>query len=483
MAAPKTKPPSPTAKQATVRADGWNNVYTGLGIAGKDKRQHTVMSMSELLDEITLDRLYVGDGLAKRIIDLPVHDMLREGFEIEGDTDNSMNEDFKRFKLMVAVEQALKWSRLHGGSVVVLGVDDGSTDLSLPVNEGNIRKIDFARVHNRWRTSIYATDVYQDPLNPKYGTPETYTINPISPWVVTSQYRVHESRLLVFDGEDVSEYLRIANKGWGVSSLQACYERIRGLSESFASIDTIVTEFVIGILQIKNLSNLMMAGKEKHITDRLNMIDMSKHIINSVLLDTDETYQKMASPVAGLEGLVNKLIQALSAATGIPVTLLMGESPAGLGATGASDIRFYYDTIASAQIVKLQPQLEKLCRYVMLSKESSFGGRELSNWKLKFKPLWQPTEKELADTRAVQASTDKAYIENGVLSPKEVRESRFGGDAYSYDTKLITGEEPDMHEPANPDDLKANEQVINGMGIDKTLAQAQTQSAKPKTKK
>ena len=53
-----------------------------------------------------------------------------------------------------------------------------------------------------------------------------------------------------------------------------------------------------------------------------------------------------------------------------------------------------------------------------------------------FNPLWQMTEAERVDIRLKQSQADVAYINAQVLTPEEVASSRFGGDAYSIETKL-----------------------------------------------
>jgi hypothetical protein len=58
------------------------------------------------------------------------------------------------------------------------------------------------------------------------------------------------------------------------------------------------------------------------------------------------------------------------------------------------------------------------------------------NHSVRFKPLWQPTDQETAASRFSQAQTDQIYIVNDVLSAEEVTNSRFGGDQYSYETRV-----------------------------------------------
>jgi len=220
------------------------------------------------------------------------------------------------------------------------------------------------------------------------------------------------------------------------------------MGEALGGAEHMLTEFTLGVMTMKDLQGLIAAGKESLVRTRLNMIDLSKHVLNTVLLDENETYNKIGSPVAGFAEVLDKLIQGLSSYTGIPVTVLMGESPAGLNATGASDIRRYYDMIGARQEERMLDQMERLCTLIMAQREGEFHGQELKGWKVKFSPLWEPTDAEIVDTRNKQAQSDNLYVTMGALTPEEVAQSRFGGNSYSLDTKL--GYERTIEEPDEP---------------------------------
>jgi hypothetical protein len=110
----------------------------------------------------------------------------------------------------------------------------------------------------------------------------------------------------------------------------------------------------------------------------------------------------------------------------------MGQAPAGLNATGESDIRWFYDTVRSKQSTALRPILNRLVKLLMIAD----GGKEPNDWSVSFRPLWQLSPLELADLRLKQSQTDKNYVEMDVLIPEEVRVSRFGGNEYSAETRL-----------------------------------------------
>ena len=65
-------------------------------------------------------------------------------------------------------------------------------------------------------------------------------------------------------------------------------------------------------------------------------------------------------------------------------TRLLGQSPAGLSATGDSDTRNYYDMIAARQELDLRPQLERLDKLILRS-----AGVDPAALTFEFRPLWQ----------------------------------------------------------------------------------------------
>ena len=404
------------------RFDGWQNLLTGAGMLGRDKRAYTSYGAGPILGQVQLRQMYEGEGFARRIINLPAREMTRQWIEIEGDTDGLCLEELKRLKAKTSLRDMIRWARLYGGALAVLGLDDRQ-DLEAPLNEAGLQGVEFIRVHDRHRISWTSDDLYADSNHPKFGEPEFYTINPIN----GAMYRVHESRTLIMDGEPVPEETRSQNNGWGGAALQAVHSQLRDLGEAYSGTASIIQDFITGTLNISNLHNLLASGQEDLVIRRLGLMDQSRHIINTVLLDKEEVYQKHASSVSGLADLLDRFALALSAVTGIPQTLLMGQSPAGLSATGDADIRFWYDNIKSDQEDKLLPPLERLVTLIMAAKRGPFKGREPEGWAIRFNPLWQLSDKEEAEFRKTVAETDNIYLTTGVVDPAEVAHSRFGG--------------------------------------------------------
>ena len=157
------------------------------------------------------------------------------------------------------------------------------------------------------------TDLYQDTEHPKFGEIEFYNITPLLGLTGAEPFKVHETRVLRFTGKTMPEQVMYSQQWWGDSRIQNIYERIRGLSMSYANLERIIEEFIIGVLKMVGLEEKLEGGRDADVLNRLNILDMSKHILNTYLLDEEETMERISSQVNGLADAVTKLESALAA--------------------------------------------------------------------------------------------------------------------------------------------------------------------------
>jgi len=264
-------------------------------------------------------------------------------------------------------------------------------------------------------------------------------------------FKVHESRVLRFDGPIADDKTFKENNRWNESVYRKVLTQLINVNSSLASSKDILDDFVTTIVSIKNLQAMIAAGNDQLIKDRLNIMDLGKHAMNTIMLDENEKWEKQSSSVQGLPKLIEEQEQALSATADIPMTILMGRSPGGMNATGDADIRIYYDQISDAQDDDLLDPMTRLMELTMLAKEGPTKGKVEEDWFIEFRPLWQPTEKEIVETRKNQAETDNIYLQQGVLTAAEVAESRFGGDEYSIETVIDDEAERGVIDDPPPD--------------------------------
>lgn len=414
-----------------AQMDGWYNAMTGIGTA-KDKRENSTFQYGTVLDDSTLVNLYESEGLATGIVNTPVSDMTREWFYIEADPENYIINYLSSLCAKKAVKEALTWGDLFGGAMIFIGVNDGLSS-EKPVNEANIKSIDYLEVYDKRNISFQPDNFYKDKRKPNFGKPEIYEINNPS---MGSYFKVHETRLLRFDGALLPKTERNQRQGWGGSVLQKAYTRLRDVCDSLSGVANINTEFIMGVLKITNLQQLL-ASKEgqKALHDRIEVMDMVKSMLNTIVLDKNEEYERVTSiGVSGLRDLVDILIDVLCGVSRIPRMRLLGDQSKGLGGGADGTIRMYYDDISDRQEIDLLPQMIRLCKYVSMAKdcECKLTPKQVIP---KFRPLWQMSSKEEAEVKLINAKSDGVYIDHG-LPVEYVLTSRFGGQSYGSDLTL-----------------------------------------------
>ena len=122
--------------------------------------------------------------------------------------------------------------------------------------------------------------------------------------------------------------------------------------------------------------------------------------------------------------------------------ILTGISPTGMNASSEGEMRSFYDWISSQQEAHWRFPLDTCIKLIMLDLWGEID--ETITWD--FDPLWQPSDKELAEIRTANANADGVYIDRGVLSQEESRK-RLANDKSSGYAGIDVSEVPEQPEP------------------------------------
>jgi phage-related protein (TIGR01555 family) len=421
------------------RLDGLKNFFTLLG----SKRDRQANSSHKWdwdgpLDIDQLTAIWRGNGIGRKIVQRPVFDMIRKGYKYENDPEGTLVQIHKDTKFQCALEKHLNYNRLYGGSLLIVGLDDGRK-LDQPVNTKAIKKIDFLRVVSKYRIEINENDLEKDPESDRFMKPKFYKVQTFN----GADYIVHHTRAFPLLGADKGDTDDQGSFNWGDSIINHGLTELNMLYSGYGATSNVLSDFIQTILAVPDLDLKMMQGKYEELHKRLELIDMGRSVNNTILTDPKEEYSKIVSDVNGIPAVLQEFYIALSAVYNIPVTILMGRSPAGENATGDSDFQGYYDSIAALQENDMRPIIDWYNSFVMLASEYKSLIKVDGEPSLKFNPLKQLTRKEEAEVKEINSKTDERYIKWNVLKPKEVRDSRYSGNEYSDDIVI----EGDMQNP------------------------------------
>ena len=424
---------------AETRNDGYINAVLGHGLRRRDPFANYgyANTFNQLTDYRQADAMFSGNGLLKRVIQLPATDALRKGYkvdcadEIPNYTRHKVRSVLEDIDADKKLELALTWDRLYGGAVVLILADDGGT-LEDPLNVNRLRRIAGLEVYAPEAVSFTDAMLYASPTDPNYGHPQFYNI--IGLW--GNSFLVHESRLLMFYGADISNYYRRMRNGWGGT----VYEQVKSELLHYTGGNELafmaLSRLSQGILKLDNLMDvLMQEGGEEIVQKRLQIIDMARHMMNTIAIDTADDYDLKNLSLSGIKDVLEQFQLAICSATGIPATILFGRSPAGMNATGKSDLETYYNLVEGIQRHTLKKPLSRLID--LIGECSDYGVTLPREWSIDFKPLWNESDKEKAETCKLKAEGAKTkadglntLVQGQIITADEARAILSNDDDY-----------------------------------------------------
>lgn len=426
----RTDGAKPTGKKVPKeRIDGLINALMGLG-TGHDRTSYDAWNVggnSTRLDGSVLTDMFRHDDMARRICTFRPSEATRQGFTTGID---DLDAEVKRRGLLIELRNALTWENLFGGSAILMGIDDGK-DPKEPVGE-RVRSVDWLQVYDR--TWLQPTELkIKDRKDPDFDKPYGYTIRN-----TTDQSVYHRSRFVIFPGALTPIEIRnTVQQGWGDSVIEMALKVILSFARGFASVGVMLSEANQAVFSIEGLINSLAEGDTTTIVKRMQLMNITRGVARALVLDAkEEKFQNNELSFTGVSQVLDALMLRLSAALEIPVTILMGRSPAGLNATGESDFRAFYDSIRTYQQNVLSNKVDQLLRVLMSAREGATRGKIPEEYNLEFNSLWQETKKEKADTYKTVAEADALYLNWGVVTPEEVALSRFNADGFGIELEI-----------------------------------------------
>lgn len=390
--------------------DTLKNFLTGIGTA-KDPTMSAQFTWNPKTQQ-QLEAAYRSDWVSRKVIDIPAADATREwrSWQAEQDQIESLEEVERTLFLQRKMKQALILARLYGGSVMVLGVD-GAGEPTEELNIERVKQGSLKWVHVLGRHSITCGPIEEDLFSPWFGEPTYYERNN-----GTDRTRIHPSRIVRFLGAEVPDgVLAREREGWGDSILQIVDDAVMAAGMVSGGIATMIHDAKFDIIKVPGFTeNIATQEYADRLTARFTYANAHKSIINTLVMDKEEEWERVQSNFGGLPDVMKMYLLIASGAADIPATRFLGQSAAGLNATGDGDIRNYYDKVGAEQSTILQPALSRADEVVI---RSALGARDPSIY-YGWNSLWKLDDvqraalaKQKADTFAVDVAAGLVPVE------------------------------------------------------------------------
>jgi len=394
-------------------ADSLRSLITGMGDPSIDKSASVVYG-HHILTDLQLLNAYRNTWLAKKIVNIPALDALRKWRAWQADQQQItlIEKEEQRLGLKLKLLQCKTLARLWGGAVIYIG--DGG-DASLPWDHEAVKKGGLKYLTVMGRREVVAGELEQDPTLENYGWPVSYQVANGRTFL-----DVHPSRVVVQIGEPHPDpWNTSTNLGWGDSVLQSLWTALTNADSTAANVASLVFEANVDIYKIPDLMQHMGNSVYRNkLIDRFTLANIGKSVSRALITDTDEEYDRKQISFSALPDVLQQFLILVSGASDIPLTRLLGQSPAGLSSTGEHDMKNYFDRVTSIQTLEIGPAMYKLDEALIRSALGNRPDEVFYTWT----PLEQMSEKEQAEIGKMKAETANILTTTGLFMPEELRE-------------------------------------------------------------
>ncbi len=312
-----------------------------------NQRNYLITNMRQLLADA-----YVEFSLVQTIVDLPVDDAFRTGFEIKSaqldanDTEILWNW-LKKNQVIETIKYACKWARLNGGGAVIPVTDQNP---AMPLNIAAIKKdsrLEFKAV-DQWELfwsqtnstlGEYDNTLLQKEQNTFY---DYYGI------------RLHHSRVLAVKGKEAPSFIRPRLRGWGLSVLEVVVRNMNTYMKNQNVVFELLDEAKVDVYAIEGFSQALLTKDGTNvITKRVQLGNMVKNYLNALVMDAKDKHEQKQMNFTGLSDVMVQNRIGIAADLRMPITKIFGMSATGFN-SGEDDIENYNAMVQSEIRAKVE---------------------------------------------------------------------------------------------------------------------------------
>ena len=407
--------PAGGTQQNIPAMDAFSNSLFRLGYGSQSPLEATDYPLTRMTGNYALlNSLYRSNWVVQNVVGLMVDDMLREWYSLKSASPEqckAIQSVERTTKLRDRISTGLKWGRLYGGAAGLILID-GQEDLSQPLDMDAVLPGSFRGLYilDRWQ------GISPDAALTFEGgelVPASYNISDAAGHTAA---RVHHSRLVRFTGRELPDLERQAELYWGESEVEALYKDVVAHDNVSANMAALTFQANINTMEVKGLEQLLSLSSPDVQRRFWNTMQAQSVLRSNFGVQLVEQGNKMTNTqytFTGLQEVYESMCLNLCGASHYPMTKLFGRSPAGMNATGESDLKNYYDYVDTLRESKLRPILDKLLPVVARS-----AGIEALDFEISFPPLWTPTASETASIAKQKTEVIVSTFQAGLLDAR-----------------------------------------------------------------
>jgi len=342
-------------------------------------------------------------------------EMTRNWIEVksleEGDPDiDLMEAALDKYDIKRVIHEAVRQDSMFG--VARIFIDVGANDLELEkplfLDPRKIPKNSLKGIRVVDPTWIYPA-MYNTrwPLAADFYKPQA--------WFVMGQ-TVHESRFLDIISRPVPDILKPSYNFGGLSLTQLMEDYVDDWRDAKKNVIKILRTLRMRALKTDMDARLQSPGE---FDKRIKLFTQYQDNFGVWAIDQEEDLLHMQTSLSELSNLLSNYQDQMCIPARITNLKLLGNAPAGLNASGDSELETWHETISGMQERDIRRALENIFKIIQLSE----FGEIKKNIFFEFRPLDELSEKEKAEIVDIRITSVTKAADSQLVSSEEARDA------------------------------------------------------------
>ena len=364
--------------------------------------------------------------LIDKACSMPARDAVRHGFLIDfkgldestaedDDAVNALKDDVadadRRWNLKHHMQDFVRMGRVFGIRLALFRVDLGSEaendayyenpfnpDSVKPGTYRGIRQID-----QYWVSPVLDTAGAGDPTSDEFYTPT---------WWMVGGRRIHRTHFCIFRATEVPDNLKPYYLFGGVPVPQRIMERVYAAERTANEAPMLALAKRLYVW--KTSLEEAMARPDEFI-EHLAKVSALQNNFGIKVVDLEDEVSAFDTSLADLDAVIMNQFQLVAAGANVPATKLLGTTPKGFQSTGEFESKSYHEELETIQENDLTPFVDR--HHLMVGLSEGWTFQVVHTWA----PVDSPTAKDYAEINKLNAETDAALVNAGILDPEDSR--------------------------------------------------------------
>lgn len=297
-----------------------------------------------------------------------------------------------------------------GGCLIYIDTGEKAEELVNPIafGQGTERnRLKGLRIVDPWVCSPGGYNS-NNPLAADYFKP--------SYWFVQST-SVSSTRLIRVVENELPDLIKPAYNFFGMSLTQRVLDAVSHFTRNRESASKLLEKVALVVLKT-DMQNILSGQIDNDLDNRMKFFTQNWDFNGVAMIDKEnEDLAIFNNSLSGIVDIVRQSMEYVAAMFNEPATKLWGISPAGMNATGESDMQNHYDNIASLQERIFSPVMKHITDIIQLDLYGNIDKSITFKWA----PLSEKSEASIAELNKMKAETASIYNDMGALAPEEIR--------------------------------------------------------------